>query len=377
MLTNLEKILIIKPSSLGDIVLALPALSALRRNFPDAKISWLIRPEFAPLLENHPHLTQVISFDRKFLGKAWYHPKAFAALFALIWRLRRSKFDIVFDFQGLFRTACLAWLSGCKKRFGMANAREFACIFYTHKVEQDQDCIHLVDYYLKIIKAALQKTEDRKYSTISRPTCGVGRRQKTEDRTKNSEVKFLIPINPHAGDSVSKLLESHNIKAGNYAIFVPGSVHSDKCWPVERFAALADRISKKFNLPIIAVGTESDKSIVDQIKGKTSVPIANFAGQTTLGELVALLKAAKLVVSNDTGPGHIAAALGVPLVMMFSWSNPARIAPYGRTECMVARKPYSRGLKIKSTDPAHSIRTITVDEVFQKVCQQIKGSITS
>jgi len=348
--TNLEKILIIKPSSLGDIVLALPALSALRRNFPEAKISWLIRPEFAPLLENHPHLAEVISFDRKFLGKAWFHPKAFAALVALIWRLRRSKFDAVFDFQGLFRTACLAWLTGCKKRFGMANARELANLFYTHKTIQDEDCIHLVDYYLKIIKAA---------------------------GATDTDVQFEIPLNPADVDSANRLLARHDIRASNYVVFVPGSTHSDKCWPVERFAALADRISAKFDLPIIAVGTESDKSKVDEIKNLTDVPIENFAGQTTLGELVALIKAAKLVVSNDTGPGHIAAALGTPLVMMFSWSNPARIAPYGRAECMVAREPYSRGLKIKSTDPKHSIRTITVDEVFQKVCQQLRGSITS
>ena len=349
---DLQNILIIKPSSLGDIVLALPALSALHRNFPDARISWLVRPEFAELLQNHPHLTEIILFDRKFLGKAWYHPRAFGTLISLIWRLRRSKFDAVFDFQGLFRTACLGWLSGCKKRFGMANAREFARIFYTHKTVQDQDSIHLVDYYLKIIKAALQKTEDK---------------------TKSSKPKFLFPVNPADVDSVNKLLASHDISSKDYVVFVPGSAHSDKCWPVERFAALTDRISSKFDLPIIAVGTESVNSIVDRIKGKTSVPIVNFAGQTSLSELVALLKAAKLVVSNDTGPGHIAAALGTPLVMMFSWSNPARIAPYGRPECMIAREPYSRGAKIKSAAPKHSVRTITVDEVFQKVCEQMNS----
>jgi len=342
---DLRNILIIKPSSLGDIVLALPALSALRRNFPDARISWLVRPEFAPLLENHPHLTEVIPFDRKFLGKAWYHPRAFAALVALIWRLRRSKFDAVFDFQGLFRTAYLAWLSGCKRRFGMANARELAHLFYTHKVAQDQDCIHLVDYYLKMTEAA---------------------------GATDVKVKFEIPVNLADIDSVNKLLASHDIKSGNYVVFVPGSAHSDKCWPIECFAALADRISAKFDLPIIAVGTESDKSIVNEIKNSTDVPIENFAGQTTLGELVALLKAAKLVVSNDTGPGHIAAALGTPLVLMFSWSNPARIAPYGRAECMVAREPYSRGFEIKSIDAKHSVKTITIDEVYQKVCEQLE-----
>ncbi len=136
---DFNNILIIKPSSLGDIVLALPALSALRKSFPNSRISWLVRPEFAALLENHPHLDEIILFDRKFLGKAWWNPGAFGALVSLIRRLRNGRFDVVFDFQGLFRTASLAWLSGCKRRFGRAGAREFAHIFYTHKVAQGKD----------------------------------------------------------------------------------------------------------------------------------------------------------------------------------------------------------------------------------------------
>jgi len=363
---GLEKILIIKPSALGDVVLALPALSALRRNFPDAKISWLVRPEFAPLLENHPYLTEIIPFDRKFLGKAWYHPKAFAALVSLTRRLRRSKFDAVFDLQGLFRTACLAWLSGCKKRFGMANAREHAHLFYTHKIEQDNDCIHLVDYYLKIIKAA-GATDP----CLGFPQGEVSRSDKLAPA--QAGVKFELPVEPHIRDSVGNLLASYNIKFGEYIVFVPGSTHHSKCWPIERFAALADRISSRFGLPIIAVGTESESSIIEAIKDLTDVHIINFAGQTSLAELVALLKDAKLVVSNDTGPGHIAAALGTPLVLMYSWSNPARIAPYGRSECMVAREPYSRGFEIKSIDAKHSVKNITIDEVYQKACEQLRA----
>ena len=339
-----KNILIIKPSSLGDIVLALPALSALHRSFPDAKISWLIRPEFAPLLDNHPHLTEIIPFDRKLLGKAWFHPGAFICLILLIRRLRRDKFDAVIDLQGLFRTASLAWLSGCKKRFGMADAREFGHVFYTHKITRDENCIHLVDFYLKIVRAA-----------------GAG----------DTNVEFVFGKNPQAEDSVNRLLQNHNIRPRNYIIFIPGSAHSDKCWPAERFAQLADKISSKFALPVLAVGTEADKNMVEQIKGFTNTPVTDFIGLTNLKELVVLLRNARLVVSNDTGPGHIAAALGTPLVMMFSWSNPARIAPYGKSECMVASEPYGRGQGIKSADPKHSVRTITVDQVYQKVCEQM------
>ena len=343
---NLKNILIIKPSSLGDIVMALPALTALRKSFPDAQISWLIRPEFAPLLKNHPHLTEIIPFDRRFLGKAWFHPRAFASLLSLIRRLRRAKFDAVIDLQGLFRTASLAWLSGSQYRLGMTTARELAHIFYTHKITQDQDCVHVVDYYLKVVRAA---------------------------GASELAVQFILPAEPSAVDSVGRMLKSHNVKSDNYAVFVPGSVHRYKCWPVEHFAGLANKIASRFGLSIVAAGTESEKSIVERLETIANVPIVNFAGQTSLGELIALLKAARVVVSNDTGPGHIAAALGMPLVMIFGPSNPVRLFPYRRPETLAAVEPFERGLKLHSSDPAHAIEAITVDDVYQKVCEQMNS----
>lgn len=341
---DFKNILLIKPSSLGDVVQALPALSALHRSFPAAKISWLIRPEFAELVENHPHLTETILFDRKFLGKAWFHPHALFCLLSLIRQLRRSRFDLVIDLQGLFRTACLGWLSGCKKRFGMTNAREFAHIFYTHKTRRDQNSIHVVDYYLKIVRA-------------------VG--------ASETEVHFLLPVNSNAADSVNKLLESHDIKPDNYAVFVPASAHKSKCWPASNFASLAEKMAAKFGLSIILVGTEPERLITEEIVSASNFKVMNFTSLTTLSELVALFKGARVVVSNDTGPGHIAAALGVPLAMIFGPSNPIRLFPYGRAETLVAVDPFGRGLKLQSSDPAHAIDAITVDEVYEKACEQI------
>jgi heptosyltransferase-1 len=341
---NFKNILIAKPSSLGDIVLALPALRALRLSFPEAKISWLIRPEFAELIENHPYLNGIITFDRKLLGKAWFHPGAFGALMSLIRKLRRSKFDIIFDFQGLFRTASLAWLSGCKLRFGMANAREFATFFYTNKVPQNIECIHMVDYYLKIIQAA---------------------------GASDFGVEFVFPQNAAAEDSVGKLRASHRIEK-NYAVLIPGSAHQDKCWPPERFAQVAAKISSQYHLSIVATGSASETAIVEKIQEKAAVPIVSLAGQTSLGELVALLKGATLVVSNDTGPGHIAAALGVPLVLMFGRANPIRLEPYGRKQCTVAIEPYGRGVSINNFEPKYDIKNITVEQVCQKIAEQLK-----
>jgi lipopolysaccharide heptosyltransferase I len=344
---SFRNILVIKPSSLGDIVLALPALTALRKSFPDANISWFIRPDFAPLLENHPHLNEVILFDRKFLGKAWYHPRAFGSLLSLIWRLRRSKFDLVIDLQGLFRTASLAWLSRCKNRFGMTMARELAHIFYTHKIPQDQDCIHLVDYYLKIIQAA---------------------------GASQTQAQFVLPVNSAAVDSVNEMLGAYGVNVDNYAVFVPGSAHTDKRWPIERFAALADKISSQFGLSIVGIGTASEKGDVETLSRLAGIPIANFAGQTSLAELFALLRAAKLVVSNDTGPGHIAAALDTPTVLIFGRSNPARVAPYRKKHCVAAIEPNGRGLKADSDDHKYDVKAVTVDHVYQVVCAQMSAT---
>jgi len=344
MAADFKNILITKPSSLGDIVMALPALTALRRKFPDAKISWLIRPEFAALLEDHPHLDEIVTFDRKLLGKAWYNPKAFISLVCLIRRLGRNKFDAIIDLQGLFRTACLAWLCGSKNRFGMADAREFAHIFYTHKVSAGPDSLHMVDYYLEVVKAA-----------------GV----------TGLSVHFELPPDQKAADSIENLLQQHNINSESYAVFIPCSSHLDKCWPVERFAKLAEKISSEFGLAIVATATESEKDDVDNIKNIAKVPVANFAGLTNLKELVELLRRAKLIVSNDTGPGHIAAALGKPCVFIYGCSNPARVGPYKMADCVAAIEPQSRGLDFKIDEPKFDIRNVTFEQVYQKVCEKI------
>jgi len=337
---NTKNILIIKPSALGDIVLALPALHALRTHYEQAHITWLVRPEFAPLLEDHPELNRVILFDRKNL----YTPKQ---ILALIRTLRQGSFDLAFDFQGLFRSAFLARASGSPLRYGIATARECAPLFYTHKVQANDDNLHVVDLYLQMVRQA---------GACSGP------------------AQSILPDTDNDRDTVFGLLKKNAMDPSRYAVFIPGSAHDSKCWPHDRFAKLAEKLQHDFNLPVVAIGTQSESQAIDQIAQATSTPINNLAGQTDLKTLCALLRHAKLVISNDTGPGHIASALGVPLVMLFSWSNPARIYPYRRPECMAAVAPFSRDPKIiKSKNPRHNVTNVTFDMVWEKVEQQLKG----
>ncbi|MFA5554694.1 MAG: glycosyltransferase family 9 protein [Phycisphaerae bacterium] len=345
-----QNILIIKPSALGDIVQALPVLSALHKNFPDARICWLVRKDFAALIENHPYISEIILFDRKFLGKAWKNPEALKSLWSLIKKLRSYKFDMVLDLQGLFRTAVLGWLSGCKIRIGMSEAREFGHIFYSTKVKQEQSCIHLADYYLKIAAAA-----------------GVN----------IGNVEFVFPQNSDATRKAKELLFGEGISGKNYAVIIPSSAHSDKCWPIENFAAIADKISERYGFSIAAVGTAGESALAEQIKSKSKTEVTNLAGKTDIPVLVEVLRGAKLVISNDTGPGHIAAALNIPIVIIFGRSNPARVMPYGRAECVAAVEPMNRGFKADSTDSKHNIKNTTVDEVWKKICTQLKNRDSS
>jgi len=340
-----ENILLIKPSSLGDVVMALPSLSALRRSFPQARIHWLIRPEFASLIEGHPHVDEIILFDRKFLAQAWHSVAAGRGLLSLVSELRHRRFDAVLDLQGLFRTGLLAWLSGCRQRFG-PRWREMAHLFYTTSVPPRPEWIHVIDYYLKLVEA-------------------MG--------ASDLRSEFVVPERPAAGAAARDLLSRHNIDPNRYAIVIPGSAQTSKCWPVERFAALVDRLASEHGLAVAATGGRTEKDMIEKIRSLAKHPPANLASQTALPELVEVLRGAKLVVSNDTGPGHIAAALGRPLVMMFSWSNPLRVGPYGRPQCVVARDADQRGLANRSRDPRHSIQHIALDEVYAKAVEQLRG----
>lgn len=323
--------------------MALPALSALRRSFPQAHITWLIRPEFAPLIQGHPHLDEIMLFDRKRLGKAWRHPGALCDLVSLVGRLKRSRFDVVLDLQGLFRTGALAWLSRCPKRFGPVWGREFAHHFYTDTVLPHAEWVHVIDYYAKILEA-------------------MGAQER--------RIEFILPTKPKA----KTVLSCHGLEPERYAVIIPGSAQISKCWPADRFGALADKLASDHGLSVVATGGKGEAPMVQQIQGHAKCRILNLAGRTSLPELVEVLRHARIVISNDTGPGHIASALRRPLVMMFSWSNPLRVGPYNRPECIIARDLRTRGLAIKSTNPAHAIGHITFDEVFERVTEQLAGS---
>jgi len=303
------RVLIIKPSSLGDIVHALPVLAALRARWPFAHVAWLVSRPFATLLEGHPLLDEVIVFDRQGYGRMLRSPVRAVDFVRFLRRLRRQRFDAVLDLQGLFRSGFLAWATGATRRFGFADARELAWLFYTRRVPGDRRATHAVDMNLRLAAAAGFDTQ-----TVTFPL-GLRREELDEARTL---------LDRAAGTALPR-----------FVALAPGARWETKRWPVERLAQLIERLHAGGFPPVVLLGGPDDRFLAERIRGATRGPIVDLTGRTTLRQLAALLSLAEVVICHDSGPMHVAAALGKPLVALFGPTDPARTGPYGRPESII------------------------------------------
>jgi heptosyltransferase I len=293
-----RRVLIVKPSAIGDVVHTLPILELLRRRWPGAHIAWLVTPVCAGLVEGHPLLNEVIRFDRRLFARFW-RPGVMRALWQFLRGLRRRRFDLVIDFQGLLRSGVMTWATRAPHRVGFANARELAWLFYNHRVPVGTMEQHAIDRYLKLAAAVGCETQP---------------------------LRFVFPVTDADRSRVAELLGG----VPEYAVLLPGTNWATKRWPVEHFASLVRPLRERFGLASVVAGGPGDAELGQAIPGAM-----NLAGRTTLRELVALLEGASLVVANDSGPMHIAAALGRPLVTPFGPTNPIRTGPYGRMDSVV------------------------------------------
>lgn len=303
---HFRRILIIKPSSLGDVIHALPVLHGLRQRYPEARISWLISTSCMGLIEGHPDLDEIIPFDRRRYGKvgrSWRVTREFAR-FAL--NLRARRFDLVLDLQGLFRSGFFAWISGAGVRMGFTSTREFGWIFHTHRVYVPPRDMHAID---------------RNYLFARR--LGFA----------DMPIRFNLPVNEDARTAVAAMLNQEGIRPGQpYALIAPGTRWETKVWPAEYFAEVARYVRSRHGLPVVLAGAPDELAIARRVQELAGGPITNLAGRTSLQQMSALVAGAAVAVMNDTGPMHLAAALGKPLVAIYGPTNAARTGPYHRPE---------------------------------------------
>jgi lipopolysaccharide heptosyltransferase I len=304
------KMLIIKPSSLGDIIHTLPFLKAIKDSFPDARVDWVISKNLKGLIENNPLINEVIVFDKDSWKKIKNLPGTINEMSLLKKILKSKKYDIAADLQGLLRSGIITYYTPAGTKIGFADAREGSRFFYNRKISVN-GTVHAVDKCLEIARAIGAVT---------------------------GKVKFPLTIDEVSRDRVKKLTNNLN----EYVVVVPSARWITKIWPAEYFTSLI----RKIKLPCVIAGGKGDKEIASKIMAGINTAntssshrkgvlqyaptnIINLAGRTDLKGLVALIAGARAVVSNDTGPMHIAAAFNKPLVALFGPTDPVKTGPYG------------------------------------------------
>ena len=344
---NFKRVLIIKPSSLGDVARSLPVLQALRQRYPNAHIAWLVRPDCAGLLRQVDGLDEIILFDRRRLGRIWYSYAAARDLIRLCKSLKKKQFDIVLDLQGLFRSGFLSLCSRAPVRLGPHFVRESAGLFYTHRVPAADHPEHASDALWRFVQT-LGFTTDQ-------PPTGPS-------------------INETARAHALEKLQHAGLPPGQpYGILLVGGTKQTKRWPAERFGALAQRLMKDYDIRLVILGAGSAEAEIAAAVTETAGPaVIDLAGRTNLAELTALLAGAEVVIGNDSGPLHIAAAVAAPTVGLYGPTNPAVVGPYRQMDGVVQAGPNVKRLGRYSRNQAHQISTITVEEVLEAVAGKIK-----
>lgn len=306
-----RRILLIKPSSLGDVVHALPVLHGLRRRYPHARIAWLIAVGCRELLEGHPQIDELIPFDRKRYGQMTRSVRATAAFVEFVSGLRARRFDLVVDLQGLFRSGFLAMATGAPVRIGFARAREFAGLFYSHRIEAGPRDEHAVPRNYRVSRL-------------------LGFRDVPIDMT--------LPVDARARASVDGLLAEHGVSPHErIAVMTPGARWETKVWPAAHFAAVADHLRRAHGLRVVLTGGPAEAADCQAVMAAAREPVVNLCGRSSLSELVALIDRSALLVSNDSGPMHIAAARHRPVIGVFGPTSAARTGPYSPHARVVRR----------------------------------------
>jgi lipopolysaccharide heptosyltransferase I len=286
--------LIVKPSSLGDVVHTLPTLSALRRRFPSSYLAWVVKREWAEVLEGNPDLDEVLPVDLSVGG--WP---------AAIRRVRAGRFDLVVDLQCLLRSAVLGWASGSAVRVGFANGREGSPWFYTHCVPVPDTSMHAVDRYLLVARFLGAEPE------------------------QPGPRAFPLPHDSAAESRVEALLAAAGVQRGMVlAALNPSARWPTKRWPAESFAVVGDWLQQQGIRVVVIGGREERQTGARVIRSMRTAPL-DLVGKTTMKELIALLRRLRVFITNDSGPMHLATAVGVPVIALFGPTDPTRTGPYG------------------------------------------------
>jgi heptosyltransferase-1 len=346
----MEKILITRLGAMGDIIHSLPAVAALRRSFPGVKIGWVVEERWLELLcapsalklesagsperplVDYIHLSNTRAWRlAPFSDETWLEMRAFARA------LREPKYETAVDLQAAARSALICRLSGAAVRMGFRRPRErWARLFYTQTVETP--ATHVVEQAMQLASAISGKLVN--------------------------DAEFPLPRDPEAEQWGAAKLEILELRNRHFAIISPGAGWGAKCWPADRYGALAQALERQNVASLVNCGPGEEA--LARAVAKASRGAARIVN-CTIGQLIALTRHALLFIAGDSGPTHLAAALGVPVLAIYGPTNPARNGPYGPkgSRQIVLRSADSKTSHARRTAPEQGLLQIELEQVLQ------------
>ena len=328
------RILITRLSAIGDCIHTLPLLSALRSQFPNAYIGWVMQSAPASLMKGHNALDALITVDRRWLNNL-------KSIRSTRGELSAHRFDIAIDPQSLTKSSLLGWLSGAQHRIGFASGqgRELCPFLSTTRVVPQQ--AHVVDRYMELLRPL-----------------GV----------QNQKVRFELPSRVHAHESVQRFVAQFGTTS--FALLNPGAGWNSKCWPHERYAKVARHLSMKHGIRSVVVWSgKHERTWAEDIVAK-SRNCTVLAPDTTLSELAEFCGAAVMFVGSDTGPMHLSAAKGTPCVAMFGPTLISECGPYGTGHEPLQAYYQDGSSRQRRGDDNSAMQAITVESVYA-ACDRI------
>lgn len=346
-------ILIVKTSAIGDVIHTLPVLNALRRKYPEARIDWLVEEAAADLVVGHPALDNVLVLRRK----AWVRDLKQGRVLAVcqgfadfVKRLRATEYDLLIDFQGLLKSGVSVWLARAKRKVGFGRGMEHAegsYLFLNETVSPVSMDLHAVIRGLLLLKAI-----------------GI----------ENEEVVYDLPIGNEQRGKISQLLEAEGVDPARPLVVInPMTTWKTKHWKNERFAQVADQLLDR-GMNVVFSGGPQDVGAIEGIRAAMIGKAASLAGRTTLKDLAALYERVAVLITTDTGPMHLAAAVRTPVVALFGPTAPWRTGPFGSGHTILrAEIACSPCFKRFCNRNHECMEQITVDQVVQ-AAQTVLGT---
>lgn len=335
-----QKILILRTSAIGDVVMSSHLAEGLRRTYPDAHICWLAEPQVAPLLEHHPALDSVLVWP-KMRWKELLRTKRFATLFrdvtAFVTRLRSERFTLAIDAQGLMRTRTLAWLSGARQRVGF-ESREPGQFLMTRVISKGDNTHQMGSEYFYLLEQ------------LGVDTAGL---------------RQSMHFGPDSYTAATAHLADAGIN-GPYVVFAPFTTRPQKHWFEQQWIQLAREVSNALSLPVVWLGGPGDREAAEALAREGGG--VSLAGKTNLSTSAAIIAHASLMVGVDTGLTHMGTATLVPTIALFGSTCPYTATRSPHTVVLYHPLPCSPCRRKPTCNGTHDcMRAITVEEVMQTI----------